>query len=157
MKQAYLIAIFVLIFAFVANGATNQFLSGLNAQWTSQNASNVLSYIDAELSSHPDNPQALFARGVAAAELQMWARGATNYVRQSIDALDISTNYTSQEKASLLAALTNHLNFFIASINVLNEPTNSVPQTNTTIQAEMFLSLPGEFPYFEFLSSFKEP
>lgn len=157
MKQAYMITMFAMIYAFAANGATNQFLSGLNTQWTSQNASNVLSYIDAELSNHPDNPQALFARGVAAAELQMWARGATNYVRQSMDALGISTNYTLQEKASLLAALTNHLSFFMASINAFNESTNSVPQTNTTIQSEMFLSSPGEFPYSEFLSTFKEP
>ncbi|MDR0993846.1 MAG: hypothetical protein LBN38_04690, partial [Verrucomicrobiota bacterium] len=136
---------------------TNRFLIDLNTQWTSQNASNVLSYLDAELSSRPDDPQILFARGVAAAEMQLWARGATQYVCQAMNALNFATNYTSEEKATLLAALTNHLNFCIATVDVFNEPTNSVPQTNITIQTEMFLTHPDKYPYFELLSSFKEP
>ncbi|MCO5069309.1 MAG: hypothetical protein M9910_11615 [Kiritimatiellae bacterium] len=157
MKQTLLITLSILIFALVVHATTNQFLVDLNAQWTSQNASNVLSYLDTELSSRPDDPQVLFARGVAAAELQLWARGATNYVWQAIAALSSATNYTSEEKAQLLAALTNHLDYFTASIDVLNEPTNSVPQTNTTIQMEMFITHPDEYPYFDFLSTFKEP
>lgn len=143
--------------AIVTYATTNQFLSGLNTQWTTQSASNVLSYIESELASRPDDPQVLFARAVAAAELELWARGATNYVRQTIDAVSASTNYTPAEKAPILLDLTNHLNFFIASIDVFNESTNSAPQTNVTIQSEMFHSHPNQFPYFEVLSTFKEP
>lgn len=157
MKPVCVIALFIFTCALVVYATTNQFLVGLNAQWTSQNASNVLSYLDAELSSRPDDPQVLFARGVAAAEMQLWARGATNYVWHAIEAVHSATNYTSEEKALLLTTLTNHLTFFVASIDVLNEPTNSVPQTNTMIQTEMFLTHPDEYPYIEFLSTFKEP
>jgi hypothetical protein len=157
MKRVYLIALFTVICAFFVHAETNQFLIVLNTHWTSQNASNVLHYLDTELTSRPDDPQVLFARAVAAVELQQWARGATNYVLQAISAVNSATNYTSEEKTPLLASLTNHLNFFVATIDVLNEPANSVPQTNTTIQAEMFLTNPDEYPYFEFLSTFKYP
>lgn len=157
MKHTVLTAFFILMCTPVVRATTNQFLLDLNTQWTSQHASNVLSYLDAELSSRPDDPQVLFARGVAAAEMQLWARGATNYIWQAMNALNAATNYTFEEKAQLLAALTDHLNFFIATVDVLNEPTNSVPQTNITIQMEMFLTHPDKYPYFEFLSSFKEP
>lgn len=157
MKQVYLIALFTVLCAFFAYAATNQFLIGLNTHWTSQNASNVLNYLDAELASRSNDPQVLFARAVAAVELQQWARGATNYVLRAINAVNSATNYTQEEKVPSLVALTNHLNFFVATIDVLNEPMNSAPQTNKTIQAEMFLTHPDEYPYFEFLSTFKNP
>lgn len=156
MKKTHLIILSIVMTLSVVHAATNQFLNGLNTHWASQNASNVLNYLDAELSGRPNDPQVLFARAIAAVELQQWARGATNYVMQAIHAVQSSTNYTSQEKALLHTALTNHLNFFVATVGVFNEPTNSAPQTNATIQTEMFLTNPDQYPYFDFLSKFKD-
>ena len=144
----------ILLCSITADAETNQFVMRLNSEWTSKSASTVLGFIENELTSRPNDPQVLFARAVAAAELEQWCRGATNYCSRAIDVIRQETNYTAEDKRILLSELSGHLKFFTTTIATFKEPADSIPQTNALIQAEMFRSCPDEFPYTKFLSTF---
>ena len=147
----------ILLFSITADAETNQFVMRLNSEWTSKSASTVLGFIENELTSRPNDPQVLFARAVAAAELEQWCRGATNYCARAIDVVRHDTNYTAEDKRILLSELSCHQEFFTVTIDTFKEPADSFPQTNALIQAEMFQAGPDKFPYAEFLSKIRSP
>jgi hypothetical protein len=133
---------------------TNQFVSMLNQKWMRQNASNVLTFVESELQQSPKDPQVLFARAVVAGELQLWNRGATNFISQAITNVNQSAQYTTEKKAVLLKELREHLRFFSLTISTFSEPPNSQPQWNTTVQQELFHTSSNEFPYIKTLLKF---
>ena len=143
--------------ALVANLAgqtTNQFVATLSQKWIQQNASNVLSFVESELQQRPTEPQVLFARAVVAGELQLWNRGATNFITQAITNVNLSSQYTAAKKATLTKELQEHLRFFSSTVSTFNEATNSTPQWNSTIQTELFQTSSNAFPYTDTLLHF---
>jgi hypothetical protein len=136
--------------------ADETFLTELNEVWNTHNATNVLHFLNEKLAASSNDPQILFARANAALEMENWARGATNYVHQSINAVALSPDYNAENRAILLAELNLHLNFFEITVDFLAEPNPSYPQTNILVQTEMFQLESGEFPYIEFLQKFDE-
>jgi hypothetical protein len=133
---------------------TNRFVATLNQKWVQQDASNVLMFVESELQQRPTDPQVLFARGVVAGELQLWNRGATNFITQAITNVDLSSQYTAAKKAALTKELKEHLRFFSLTIFTFGEATNAVPQWNPIIQDELFQTSSNEFPYINTLLHF---
>ena len=156
MFSARIIVSAMFLGGIIAHAETNQFVMALNAAWASKSASNVLGFIEKELTDRPNDPQVLFARAVAAVELEQWCRGATNYCARAIEMVR-QDSYTAENKQFLLKELSEHLEFFTASIGVFKEPEYSFPQTNAILQAEMFQSCPSEFPYADFIARFNSP
>jgi hypothetical protein len=146
-----LVSLFALWYLKV-QGDTN-FVATLNEKWRTQNATNVLAYVEAEYTANPSDPQRAFARGIVASELQLWFRGATNYLSLCAVQIASSTNYSVERKALLTNEISGHIQFFTTTAEVFSEPTNSVPQSNTSIQAELFSTCPSNFPYTSFLES----
>jgi hypothetical protein len=133
---------------------TNQFVATLNQKWVQQNASNVLTFVESELQQRPSDPQVLFARAVVAGELQLWNRGATNFISQAITNVNLSTQYTAGKKAALTKELQEHLRFFSLTVSTFGEATNSAPQWNAAIQGELFQTSSNAFPYIDTLLRF---
>ena len=140
--------------AVLAAQTTNQFVATVNQKWVQHNASNVLTFVESELQKRPTDRQVLFARGVVAAELQLWNRGATNFISQAITNLNQAKQYTTAKKATLTKELQEHLRFFSLSASTFGEATNSVPQWNPAIQGELFRTSSNEFPYIDTLLRF---
>lgn len=131
--------------------ASETLLTTLNEKWVAQNTTDLVNYLDSQLLLYPNDPQILFARGVVAAELEQWARGATNFMNQAAKSLELSDEYNATNNKILLSELQWHLKFFEASIVHFNEPNPSYPQTNSVWQTEIFSGWQHDFPYIEFL------
>jgi hypothetical protein len=149
-------AIYCLLLSIIVLNAqtTNRFVATLNQKWVQQNASNVLMFVESELQQRPTDPQVLFARGVVAGELQLWNRGATNFITQAITNVHLSSQYTAAKTAALTKELKEHLRFFSLTISAFGEATNAVPQWNPTIQDELFQTSSNKFPYIHTLLHF---
>lgn len=130
--------------------ADTNFVLTLNERWRSSNATAVITFLDSEYHIHSNDPQRAFASAIAAAELQYWVRGATNYMAKAIELVAASTNYHPDRRTALTNELAAHLVFLTNTISVFAEPENSAPQTNTALQAEAFEGS-TDFPYTEML------
>ena len=146
---------FVPLCVAVFAGDTN-FVSSFNTLWQSENASNVLSYVDGYLATN-QNAEALFARGVVAAGLQSWGRGATNYLFQSITAVNASTNYTAQQKTALTNEIAGIREMYHGLLQDVGEPENSSPSWNTNTHAEIFSELGDQAPFLDVLNHIADP
>jgi hypothetical protein len=147
--------IFASLSAPIRGGDTN-FTSTFNANWRSGNADQVLSYVDGYLLTN-QNAEALFARGVVAAGLQSWGRGATNYLSRAIISLNSSTNYSEEQKAELTNEIYSIQAMFTGLLLDTGEPINSSPSWNTNNQASIFSELGDEAPYFDILNRIANP
>ena len=128
---------FVLLVGEAFAGDTS-FVSTFNSLWQSGNASNVLSYVDGYLATNR-NAEALFARGVVAAGLQSWGRGATNYLFQAITNVNANMSYTSEQKYALSNDITRIQDIFSGLSQDTGEPENSSPSWDTNVQAAIFM------------------
>ena len=154
-KHKILILFTFILVATVFAGDTN-FVSTFNSLWQSGNASNVLSYVDGYLSTNR-NAEALFARGIVAAGLQSWGRGATNYIFQSITSVNANMGYTSQQKNALSNDITRIRDIFSGLLQDTGEPENSSPSWDTNIQAKTFMESGGEVPFLHILNEIVAP
>ena len=130
--------------------ADEAFVTELNSKWQAKHASNLIAYLDLQLIQTPQEPQVLFARAVVAAELEQWGRGATNYLQQALNYLELSTEYSVANKEKLIYELNEHFDFYSQSITHFNEPNPSYPQSNTVWQEEIFAGGTSDFPYMYF-------
>ena len=136
-------------------GDTN-FVSTFNSLWQSGKASNVLSYVDGYLATNR-NAEALFARGIVAASLQNWGRGATNYLSQAIAAVNADMGYTPEQKQGVSNDLARILDIFVGLLHDTGEPMDSTPSWDTNVQAKTFLESGGEVPFLHILNEIVMP
>lgn len=136
-------------------GDTN-FVATFNTLWHSEHASDVLTYVDDYLVTN-QNAEALFARGVVAAGLQSWGRGATNYLFQSITAVSENSNYTAQQKSNLTNEIGTVRELIYGLVQDIGEPEDSLPSWNTNTQAEIFGELGDEAPFLDILNHIANP
>lgn len=136
-------------------GDTN-FVSTFNSLWQSGNASNVLSYVDGYLSTNR-NAEALFARGIIAAGLQSWGRGATNYLYQAITNVNANMDYTSEQKSALSNDIASIQDIFSGLLQDASEPQNSTPSWDTNVHATIFMESGGEAPFLHILNELVAP
>ena len=144
---------FFLCTAVLADG-TN-FVITLNAKWETSDASNVLSYVETDISTNA-SPEAYFARGLVAAYLETWGRGATNYLAQAADAVDSDPDYTSEQKTSVKQSINQVKGHFSALVEEAEEPEDSEPQWNTNTHAVIFSEL-DEMPFLHVLQKIVVP
>lgn len=136
-------------------GDTN-FVSTFDSLWQSENASNVLSYVDSYLSTNR-NAEALFARGIVAAGLQSWGRGATNYLFQAITNVTENMSYTSEQKVKLSNDIARIQDIFSGLVQDTGEPENSTPSWDTNVHAVIFMESGGEAPFLHILNEIAAP
>ena len=136
-------------------GDTN-FVSTFNSLWQSGNASNVLSYVDGYLATNR-NAEALFARGIVAAGLQNWGRGATNYLSRAIAAVNADIGYTPEQKQRVSNDLARIQDIFVGLLQDTGEPGNSSPSWDTNVQAKTFIESGGEAPFLHILNEILMP
>ncbi|MDX9976057.1 MAG: hypothetical protein RBU21_23970 [FCB group bacterium] len=147
MKHQYLFFLgAVLVASLVANGGDKNFVAGFDAQWSSQNASNILVYVDAQVATNRE-VETLFARGLVAAYLQKWGRGATNYFGQAIAEAETNTSYSAAGRSNIVQMITEASGHFAALAEELGEPTNSVPSWDTNVHAVIFGELGDQAPF----------
>jgi len=89
-----------------AHGGDTNFVAAFNVKWQSGNTSNILSFTESQVSTN-QNVEALFARGIVAAALQEWGRGATNYLSQAMQEAVNSSSYSPQGQALVVQLITN--------------------------------------------------
>lgn len=156
MQIRKLILIFSISSSVTAFAGDTNFVSTFNTLWQSRNASNILSYVDGYLSTN-QNVEALFARGVIAAGLQSWGRGATNYLYQAITNINASTNYTVEQKADLTNEIAWIREAFGGLLQDVGEPENSSPSWSTNVQAMIFGESGDEAPFLHILNNIANP
>jgi len=134
----------------VANSGDTNFVAAFNAQWSSQNASNILVSVDAQVATNR-NVETLFARGLVAAYLQKWGRGATNYFGQAIAAAETNTTYSAAGRSNVVQMVTEASGHFAALVEESGEPTNSVASWDTNVHAVIFGELGDQAPFLNTL------
>jgi len=125
--------------------ANTNFVSALETNWQAHNASNVLSFVEAELTTN-QNAEVFFARGIVATYLQEWGVGATNYFRMSIDSAEVDLRYTPEYRAVVLRAIAQA----VAGIEAVMEMTGGeggTPLWNTNTHSVIFGEFPQEIPF----------
>jgi hypothetical protein len=149
--------LFICLFIFpVSMQASETFITTLTEKWQQQDVSELINYLDTQITQQSQDPQILFARANVAAQMEQWIRGGTNYLHQARESLALSAEYSASNKAILLTDMDEHIRFFELSITTFNEPDPSYPQTNITVQAELFQASPNKFPYSYFLKKLDE-
>lgn len=138
----------VLSGAFLARGGDTNFVGALNTLWCSRDASNVLVFVDSQLATNRE-VETLVARGVLAAYLQEWGRGATNYFALAIAAAYSNNSYSAAGRSNVVQSITRINRHISALLESSGEATNSVPKWDTNGQAEIFGELGDQVPYFE--------
>lgn len=120
----------------ISAGDTN-FVAMFDSQWRSQNASNILSYVEANVITNR-SVEVLFARGLVAAYLQKWGRGATNYFGQAITAAQSNSFYSASGRSNVVATITRVSGHFEALADDTGEPTDSTPNWDTNVHSVIF-------------------
>lgn len=147
MKYLYLLFTAVtLATSLPARGGDTNFVVAFDAQWGSHNASNVLVYVDAQIATNRE-VETLFARGLVAAYLQKWGRGATNYFGQAIAEAQTNTTYSASGRSNIVQMITEAKGHFEALAEDTGEPTNSVPTWDTNVHAVIFGELGDQAPF----------
>ena len=78
MNRILLVTLCWFLVASVSLGGDTNFVAVLNMQWQGRNASNILVFVENQVSTNR-NVETLFARGIVAAAIQEWGRGATKF------------------------------------------------------------------------------
>lgn len=150
MYRISLVSICLFIVVPVAYAEDTNFIMAFNAQWQSGNASNVLVFVDSHVSTNR-NAETLFARGVVAASLQEWGRGATNYLGQAIQTVMTNSSYSTERKVRVVELINNTKGYFGSLADDTGEPSNSQPLWNTDNHAVIFNELGEEVPFLNVL------
>ena len=130
-------------------GDTN-FVAQVNVVWQSNNASNILTYVEDNMSTN-ENVEVLFARGVVAAYLQGWGRGATNYFGQAMSMAATSQTYSPDGQSNIVQWISSAKGLFGALAQDAEEPVDSEPSWDTNLHAIIFGELGDEIPYYDVL------
>lgn len=147
MKRIYIPFFAVVLAASLpSRGGDTNFVAAFNAQWTSQNASNILFYVDAQVTTNRQ-VETLFARGLVAAYLQKWGRGATNYFSQAIAAAQSNTTYSASGRSNVVQMITEAKRHFEALSDDSMEPINSGPTWDPNVHAVIFGELGDQAPF----------
>lgn len=137
----------VLCFAALStNAGDTNFVAAFDVQWRSQNASSILAYVESQVATNRD-VETLFARGLTAAYLQKWGRGATNYFGEAIAEAQSNTTYTASGRSNVVQMIIEAKNHFEALADDSGEPTNSMPMWDTNLHAVLFGELPDQAPF----------
>lgn len=150
MYRVLLVSICWFLVASTTYAGDTNFVAAFNTEWQSGNASNVLVFVETQVSTNR-NVETLFARGVIAASLQEWGRGATNYLGQAIQEAEGTSSYSTQGEARVVQLITNAKGYFGGLADDTNEPLNSQPSWNTNNHAVIFSELGAEAPFLDVL------
>ena len=131
------------------------FVVTLDAKWRAANATEIRSYVDTELAAKT-SPEALFARGLVAAYLETWGRGATNYMAQAATAVDADPDYTAAQKESVKRVINEAKGHFTALTEEAAEPADSQPKWDTATHSVIFTEL-NELPFLHVLQKIVVP
>ena len=146
MKTTLSVVLFFASLVVLANAGDTNFVAAFDLQWRSENASNVLAYVESEVATNR-NVETLFARGLVAAYLQEWGRGATNYFGQAIAEAQSNTSYSAAGRSNVVQLITEAQGHFEALADDSGEPTNSVPRWDTNTHAVIFGELGDQAPF----------
>lgn len=146
MKTMLSVVLFVTLLVVLANAGDTNFVATFDLQWRSQNASNVLAYVESQVGTNR-NVETLFARGLVAAYLQEWGRGATNYFGQAIAEAQSNASYSAEGRSNVVQLITEAQGHFEALADDSGEPTNSVPRWDTNTHAVIFGELGDQAPF----------
>lgn len=130
------------------------FSESVNNKWVSQNATDLLNYVEAEVQNNPNDPNRYFARAVVAAYLQSWGRGAVSFLEQSKTKIQQSSDYTEDEKEKLEKRVESVRKLFQALADDSNEPQDSQPSWDATTHALVFSEFSNQFPMLSILNEF---
>lgn len=140
---SYVLVIWLLLIS-ASKGNTN-FVSALKVNWQGHNASNVLAFVEAELTTN-QNAEVYFARGIVAAYLQEWGVGATNYFRLAIESAETDSRYSTRYRAMVLQAIAQA----VAGIEAIMEMAGGggdSPSWNTNTHTVIFNEFAQEIPF----------
>ena len=84
---------------FVTFAGDTNFVAQFNSVWKTHNASNVLVFVEQNITTNK-SPETLFARGIVAVFLQEWSQGATNYWEESMQMITTNTVYSETGKTN---------------------------------------------------------
>jgi hypothetical protein len=140
-----------------AHAQSSNFVAQINNVWKTHNASNVLVFVESQLTSNPANAQVLTARAIVAAGLQTWGRGASNYLAQAVQVVSNSTAYSTSKRQKLIGEIQSLANSYGALADDASEPQNSQPQWNTNTHVFVFGEVGDEFPHISTLQLFNNP
>ena len=155
MKISHIIFLIILLCGKVFAGDTN-FVAEVNTIWQTRNASNIVAYVDGYLTTNR-NAEALFARGVLAAALEVWGCGAANYLVQAIDEISTDSSLSAEQKTFLSKKVDAYRDLFEALTEDVSEPINSVATWDDGIQSEIFNEIGDEFPFLSELEMVANP
>lgn len=139
-------------FALTIHAGDTNFVAVFSTEWQSQNASNILTFSESQISTNR-NVETLFARGVVAAYLQKWGRGATNYFALAILNAQSNSMYSPVGRSNVVQIITEIKNNFDALTEDSGEPTNSLPTWDTNIHSVVFGELGGKAPLLSTLEA----
>lgn len=150
MYRVLLVSICWVLFASFTHAGDTLFVAALNVKWQSGNASNILVFVENQVGTNR-NVETLYARGIVAAALQEWGRGATNYLGQAIQEAETGSLYSTQGKARVVKLIANAKGYFEGLADDTGEPSNSQPSWNTTNHLVIFNELGAEVPFLDVL------
>lgn len=150
MYRILLVSICSFLCASVIHAGDTNFVVTFNTQWQSGNASSILIFVENQVSTNR-NVETLFARGVVAAALQEWGRGATNYLGQAIQEAESGSLYSTQGEARVVQLITNTKGYFEGLADDSGEPSTSQPSWNTNNHVVIFNELGTEAPFYNVL------
>lgn len=122
------------------------FVAAFDAQWRAGNPSDILAFTEANVATNP-SVETLFARAVAAAYVQKWARGATNFLGQAMTMAQGDASLSPVGRSNVVHLLEETKSLFEALADDSNEPRNSVPQWDAAMHAVVFGELGGQAPF----------
>lgn len=152
--RKFLCVLLVPLCGVVFAGDTN-FVAAFNNEWRTENASNILAFADAQLSTNR-RAETLFARGLVAIYLQEWGRGATNYLGQAIEEVSTNLSYSAAGRSNIVQRIKDAQGSFAAISADANEPVDSQPSWNTNTHAVIFNELGDEIPFLLTLEEIAE-
>jgi hypothetical protein len=136
--------------AFVTHAGDTNFVTAFNVQWQSGNASNILVFVKNQVNTNR-NVETLYARGIVAAALQEWGRGAMNYLGQAIQEAETGSLYSTQGEARVVQLIANTKGYFEGLADDTGESSNSQPSWNTNHHVVIFNELGTEAPFLDVL------
>lgn len=137
--------------AFMSCAGDTNFVAAFDTQWRAHDASNILTYVETQIATNR-NVEVLFARGIVAAYLQKWGRGATNYFGQAIATAQSNTCYSASGRSNLVNIISNVNGHFAALAEDVGEPNNSIPSWDTNVHAVLFGELGDQAPFLSILN-----
>jgi hypothetical protein len=144
MKSFSYVLVSWLLLLSASKGNTN-FVSALEVNWQGHNASNVLAFVEAELTTN-QNAEVYFVRGIVATYLQEWGVGATNYFRLASESAETDSRYSAEYRAMVLQAIV-QAGVGIEAIMEMAGGDGGSPSWNTNTHAVIFNEFAQEIPF----------